>query len=147
MRRRARQQVRRRGAVMVETALVLTTLFLLIFMIFEHGRLLMTRQLLQNAAREGARQALSGTNTKIASDITAVVNGYVSGIGLTNVVVQTYATDTTGNNLGNFTNAAFGTKIAVQVDADYHMMLPTFFRPSSNTFPLHVKSTMSSEAN
>jgi Flp pilus assembly protein TadG len=132
---------------MVETALVLSTLFFLIFMIFEHGRLLMTRQLLQNAAREGARQALSGTNTKIDSDITAVVNGYVSGIGLTNVVVQAYTTDATGNNLGDFTNAGFGSLIAVQVDANYHMMLPNFFHPSTNTFPLHVKSTMSSEAN
>ena len=46
-----------RGAVAVETSLILITLFMFIFGIFEYSRLLMDWNLLNNAAREGCRYA------------------------------------------------------------------------------------------
>lgn len=44
-----------RGAAMVEAALTMLTLLVLLFSIFEAGRLLNIQQTLTNAAREGAR--------------------------------------------------------------------------------------------
>jgi Flp pilus assembly protein TadG len=44
-----------RGAAMVEAALTMLTLLVLIFAIFEAGRMLNIQQTLTNAAREGAR--------------------------------------------------------------------------------------------
>ncbi len=58
------QRARRRGAAAVEFAVVVPVLLLLVFGIFEAGRLLMVEQTLSNAARAGAREAsLSGTTT------------------------------------------------------------------------------------
>ncbi len=48
----------RRGAVVVEFAVVVPLFFLLIFAMFEFGRVIMVQQVLTNAAREGARRAI-----------------------------------------------------------------------------------------
>ena len=50
-----RTESSQRGAAMVEAALTMLTLLVLIFAIFEAGRLLNIQQTLTNAAREGAR--------------------------------------------------------------------------------------------
>jgi Flp pilus assembly protein TadG len=44
-----------RGAALLEAAMTMLTLFILLFAIFEAGRLLSIQQTLANAAREGAR--------------------------------------------------------------------------------------------
>ncbi|QDT16880.1 TadE/TadG family type IV pilus assembly protein [Alienimonas californiensis] len=49
---------RRRGAALVEAAVVLPIFFLAILAIVEFGRAMMVGQLVTNAAREGARQAI-----------------------------------------------------------------------------------------
>ena len=46
---------RQRGAVAVETAMVIIPLLMFMFGVFEYGRLLMTWNVLNNAAREGCR--------------------------------------------------------------------------------------------
>lgn len=52
----------RRGAAVVEFALIAPVLFLLAFGIIEFGRMVMVQQVLTNASREGARLAtLDGT--------------------------------------------------------------------------------------
>ena len=51
----------RRGSVVVETAIVLSVLLTGLLGIFEYGRLGMIRQLMNNAAREGARMAIVST--------------------------------------------------------------------------------------
>ena len=48
---------RRRGTVIVEAAFVLPLLLLLFVGIFEFGQILMTKQMITNAAREAARAA------------------------------------------------------------------------------------------
>jgi len=64
-----RKPVRRateRGVTIVESAIILIMFFMLLFGVIEAGRFLNQRQVLTNAAREGARFAvlpLSGTNT------------------------------------------------------------------------------------
>ena len=49
---------RRRGAAVVEFAVVVPLFFLLVFAMFEFGRVIMVQQVLTNAAREGARRAI-----------------------------------------------------------------------------------------
>jgi len=54
---------RRRGAALVEIALVLPIFFAVILGIIEFGRAMMVGQLVTNAAREGARLAVVGDST------------------------------------------------------------------------------------
>jgi len=62
---------RRQGAALVEAALVLPIFFMVVLGIVEFGRAFMICQLLQNAAREGCRKAVTGsyTRTQIINDI------------------------------------------------------------------------------
>ena len=53
-----RQGGRRRGAALVEAAVVLPIFFLAILAMVEFGRAMMVGQLVTNAAREGARRAI-----------------------------------------------------------------------------------------
>lgn len=55
-----------RGAAAVEFAIISTILFLLIFGIFEFGRVYSRYQVLQGAAREGARHAAVAQDSGIA---------------------------------------------------------------------------------
>ena len=59
----------RGGAAAVETALVLPLFFLVVMGLIEFGRAFMVAQLLTNAAREGAREAITAGSTT-----TAIVN-------------------------------------------------------------------------
>ena len=117
---------RRFGATLVETSIVLGACLLFLFAIFEYGRFIMMVQLVENAAREGARQAVSGTDSPTTSNIQSTVNYYLAGQNLQSVSIQVYMMNpTTGANLGSWNNAAFGNTIAVQVTANYQPMLPT----------------------
>ena len=51
---------RRHGTVTIEFSLMFFLLVLFMFAIFEYGRLLMIRHLVNNAAREGARTETTG---------------------------------------------------------------------------------------
>ncbi|MES2790947.1 MAG: TadE/TadG family type IV pilus assembly protein [Planctomycetota bacterium] len=61
----------RRGAALVEAALVLPIFFMVVLGIIEFGRAFMVCQVLQNAAREGCRKAVTGayTTAAISTDI------------------------------------------------------------------------------
>jgi Flp pilus assembly protein TadG len=62
-----RKREQQSGAAMVEAALVLLTFLIMMFAIFEAGRMLSIQQTLTNAAREGARLSVlplqGGTDT------------------------------------------------------------------------------------
>jgi Flp pilus assembly protein TadG len=76
-----RTAARRRGAAIVEFAVVVPVLVLLVFGMLEFSRVMMVEQVLTNAAREGARKAvLPGATT---SDVTTVVNNYLTNSGIT----------------------------------------------------------------
>jgi Flp pilus assembly protein TadG len=75
VRTRSKKSPSRRGAALIEFALVLPVLLLLIAGIIEFGRTVMVQQILTNASREGARKAaLPGTTN---SDVEAVVTNYM----------------------------------------------------------------------
>ena len=66
-----------KGATIVEFAIVLFLLLTLIFGITEFGLFIFNRQVITNAAREGARAGIVSRTTRLSnSDIAAVVVGY-----------------------------------------------------------------------
>jgi Flp pilus assembly protein TadG len=141
----------RRGSVVVETTIVLSLLLTGLLGIFEYGRLVMIRQLMNNAAREGARMAVVTTAsqpTTVTQQITDAVNNYLAGQAIQNVVIQIYQADpTTGANVGPWNLTPYGGSIAVQIDGDYVPVIPT----SAGILPSQIHFTslsmMLSEAN
>jgi Flp pilus assembly protein TadG len=149
----------RRGATAVELALVLSLCFALFMGIFEYGRILMVRDLMDHAARQGARLAVAGTDyapgvagtngdgtltqAEVISHVTSMLAGQVASPTIT-----VYATDSGGNALGGvaWNGGTFGTGIAVKVVANYTPMVPTM-RILPSTIPLTSVSLMQSEAN
>jgi Flp pilus assembly protein TadG len=81
-----------RGAAMVEAALTLLTLLILIFAVFEAGRILNIQQTLTNSAREGARLSVlplqGGTDTLAPeADVRLRVRTFLDASGLNGAVV------------------------------------------------------------
>lgn len=70
--RRRNWRHNRRGTQTVEMALVAPVIFLLVFGSFEFSRVMMVRQALTNAAREGARTASLVTTTSSDDAVAAV---------------------------------------------------------------------------
>jgi hypothetical protein len=139
-------------------AFVALVCFVFMFAIFEFGRVVMILQVMNSAARTGARQAvIIPTSFTPAATATAqvqtTVNNALSGHQwATAPTVQVYQADSNGNNVGSWTSTTFGGNIVVQIDADYPLLFPTFgWLPSSGAAPnslhLSVKSMMRMEAN
>ncbi len=71
---------KRRGAAVVEFAIVAPLFFLLIFGMIEYGRMVMVQQVITNASREGARRAVLDGAT--ATDVKAKVGEYLTSAGI-----------------------------------------------------------------
>lgn len=131
--------------------MVLSVLLLILLGIFEYGRIVMLRQLMNNAVREGARLAIVGTAAQppiTAQDIADTVNGCLAGQSLQNVSIQVYQADpVTGANIGTWELTPYGGAIAVQIDADYVPILPTTLGIVPNPLHFTALSMMLSEAN
>src|SRR5262245_48906522 len=71
---RQARNTKRRGAAALETAIVMLPVILLFCGVFQYGRLLMSWNVLNNAAREGCRYALvNNTKATVASDVDTLV--------------------------------------------------------------------------
>jgi Flp pilus assembly protein TadG len=157
MRLPSSRRPQRPGAALVETAFIAIFLFLFMFAIFEFGRYMMTRQLIENAARSGARTAVTEATSYITqavatADVTSAVSQNLANLNMQNLNVQVYQADNNGNNIGTWTLAQFGGNIVVQIDADLPLMFPTFgFLPNNGAAPnsVHIstKVMMRNEAN
>lgn len=124
----------RRGAAVVEFAIIAPLFFMLVFGIIEFGRALMVQQILTNASREGARRAiLEGVDE---DEVKQVVNEY-----LTNASVTGTSTAVSPSNLGA---VGKGTAVTVTVSVPYASVawMPSWFL-GDNT--LHASSTMRGE--
>jgi Flp pilus assembly protein TadG len=134
--------------VAVESAVVLSVCLVLVFGVYEFGRVVMMKNLLDNAAREGARYAVVHTGDLATTDIQNWVQGYLAGQAtqLANLNIQVFLADANGNNIGTWNNAQFGQYIAVQIDADHGLMAPAFLMMQSSVH-LRCVSAMLSEAN
>ena len=87
---RRRGQKKRLGASAVEFAIVAPLFFLLVFGMIEFGRMVMIQQVLTNASREGARQAVldGATSSNVKSSVvTYMSNGGVT-IATSNVTIS-----------------------------------------------------------
>ena len=106
------------------------------FAIFEYGRVVMMQQIMQNAARAGARIAVVTPTSytfavRATADVTTVINNNLAGLPLKNVTITLYQADDSGNNIGAWTSTPFGKNIVVQIDADCPNLFPTGWRPES----------------
>ena len=114
-RRSANSLRRRRGATVVEFALVAPVIFLFVFGIIEFGRLVMVQQSLTNAAREGCRTAVLATTTS-QEDADAAVRGYLqSGISDSSNVDKVRVSVTPASLAG----ISSGTSVTVEVEVNY----------------------------
>jgi Flp pilus assembly protein TadG len=76
---------RRAGAAVAEFAVVVPVFFVLIFGMIEYGRMVMVQQILTNAAREGARVAVSDTST--TAGVKAASNQYLTAANISNTTI------------------------------------------------------------
>ena len=75
----------RRGAAVVEFAVVAPVFFLLIFGMIEYGRMVMVQQVLTNASREGARVGILDGST--GSDVSTTVSGYLTSSSISGATI------------------------------------------------------------
>ena len=123
---RMRSPIRQRGQALAEFALVAPIFFLLLFAIIDFGRYVYYVQILNNAAREGARYAivhgsLSLSPTGPPQDSTGaavkqVVRDYAVGVIGDATVLTINATWNPNNNRGN--------AVSVTVDYQFHSVIP-----------------------
>jgi Flp pilus assembly protein TadG len=155
----------RRGAYVVEFAVVASVFFLFLFGILEYARFVMTLEILQNAAREGARYAVVHTHDKTTADVQNEVDQRLGGMGVQlknynkTTSIEVYMADqTTGSPVDTngspvspwtkapFTDAKFGQPIAVKISGTYTPVLPTFLM-MGNSINIQTRYLMQSEAN
>ena len=99
----------RRAAAAVEFALVAPVFFLLVLGMIEYGRMVMVQQVITNASREGARQAvLDGATT---AEVQTVVNNYLASGSITGATVTVTPNPPT--------NAEFGDPVTVSVSIPF----------------------------
>lgn len=150
------QQLRkpkRSAMALVEATLVMSIALLFLFGILEYGRYVMTKQLLENAAREGARYAIVNTQNVTTSQLQTYVDGYlfnqsqqIVGYDKTTSISINKVDPTTGATTGAWTDAQFGESIMVSISGNYQPVLPVFLFMSS-TVPISGTCVMKSEAN
>lgn len=91
---------KRRGAALVEFAIVAPLFFLIVFGIIEFGRAIMVQQVLTNASREGARLAVLDSTTPTASEVTSKVTDYLARAGISGAIVTINPTEPTSAKYG-----------------------------------------------
>ena len=126
----------RSGAAIVEMAFVAVICLAFMFAIFEYGRVVMMQQIMENAARAGARKAVVTATSYIppataTASIDAVVTDQLANLPLVNVTITIYQADDFGNPvngtiaLSPWTSTPFGKNVVVQIDADCPNLFPT----------------------
>ncbi len=126
---------RRRGAALVEFAVVAPLLFTLVFGIIEFGRLLMVQQVITNASREGARQAILDGSS--ASHVRQTVTDHLNSCGVSGATIQ--VTPGTGK-------VSFGKPLTVSISVPFDKVswLPSPFFLKDHT--LRANTVMRSDA-
>jgi Flp pilus assembly protein TadG len=105
----------RHGAAIVEFAVVAPVLFLLIFGMIEYGRMVMVQQVLTNASREGARQAVLDGATY--NGVNSFVSSYLTSAGIPSAAVQPIAMSPSDPQ-----TAGYGAPISVTVSVNFNQV-------------------------
>jgi Flp pilus assembly protein TadG len=124
----------RRGAAVVEFAIVAPVFFLLVFGMIEYGRLVMVQQILTNASREGARFAVIEGHTE--SDAAEVVENYLTSASING----TPTVDVTPGGSGS--NQTVTVSVSIPFGQVSWLPSPMFV---SSTMPLTAVSVMRRE--
>jgi hypothetical protein len=82
---------KRRGAAVVEMAIVTPLFLFLVFGMIEFGRMVMVQQVLVNATREGARHAVLDGSSR--TEVNQVVNQYLTASAINNARVDVFPAD------------------------------------------------------
>jgi Flp pilus assembly protein TadG len=113
----------RKGAAVVETALIIILVSMFVFGVFEYGRLLMDWNVLNNAAREGCRYALvNNTASTISGDVQTIVINKMAG---RNTSFTGFTVTVSGTHQGVSTpvnNLVAGDLITVTVTGQYKFL-------------------------
>jgi Flp pilus assembly protein TadG len=131
----------RRGAVAVETALVMIMTTSLVFGVFEFSRLFLDWNLLNNAAREGCRYAIvNNTSTTISTGVQTTVTNFMAGQTSS---FSNFTVTVSGTHLGVSTpvnNLTAGDLVTVSVSGTYKFMniIPLVKLPSTFTITSSV---------
>lgn len=137
---------RRRGASAVETAMIMIPLTMLLFGVFEYGRLLLDLNVLNNAAREGCRYAVvNNTNASVAANTQTVVTNFMAG---RDVGFGGFTVTVSGTHQGVATpvnNLVAGDMITVTLTGTYKFMNIIPLVPSLPSFTLSSSVTMACE--
>jgi Flp pilus assembly protein TadG len=145
---------KRSAATIVEAAFVLSICLFFLFGILEYGRFVMTLQVMENAAREGARYAVANTDQATTADVLARVNEKMAGVQnsmanynvtVTGIILKPKAGETAGDILPDWTNASTTDGISVEITGAFRPTLPTFLQMTA--FPLRARAVMYSEGN
>ena len=136
--RRTRRRPRTRGQALVEFAFVLPIFVLVLSGILDFGFMLFARMTVINAAREGARAAVTASDpTTIPSVATGAAQAVASGIGAASlgVTATCVAIVTTPGpcTFATTTGSKTGDAVSVTVTYTYHTFFPGLF---GATFPL-----------
>jgi Flp pilus assembly protein TadG len=138
----------RRGAALVEAALVLPLVFLFLLGIMEYARFLMFEHVFNNAVRAGAIYAAkhgdpvvidnsSGAAVTYGNAVTDVTNQVTTDLGgeqLSNQAINVFLSDNLGNNVGTWPGGQPGQYVCVQLTGSYQFMIPALLRlPSTLT--------------
>jgi Flp pilus assembly protein TadG len=126
-------QRHRRGAAIVETAVVLPFLLLLLFGVWEVGRLIHVSQIISNSAREGARLASTGlySSSSVPTnkfEVQRAIANYIHNSGLpisdTGVII-TVQNETRGTSAGAQATSTASTGQSVQIAVTASGAVPT----------------------
>lgn len=156
--RSARGVAPRRGVTIVETTVVIGMVLLLITGIFEFGRIMMVRNLCDNAARFGARMAVVRTDSMETSELIDMIDGLLPPAAKAfdgynkNVNIKVFKCDDNGQRIGaandphTWKNAGVDDRIAVEIQGVYR---PFWIFPftGGGTINMRSFSMMYSEAN
>ena len=111
----------RRGAAVVEFAVVAPILILLIMGMIECGRMIMVQQILTNASREGARRAV--LEAADVGEVNSVVNEYLASTSVTGASVTIDPT--------SLSTLGFGDRVTVTISVPFDdvswLPVPKFF--------------------
>jgi Flp pilus assembly protein TadG len=126
---------------------VLPVCLMFLLGLFDFARVIMIRQVVTNAAREGCRYAVVNTDTATTGQVQTYVTNFLCGQQIKSLAINVYQADpTTGANLGSWNNATLSNSIGVQITGTISPITPTFsLLPSS--LPIQSTCIMASEAN